>query len=191
MAQLKTVISSWKVVLSALYTQKTQNCKFFFQQNCWENRCPYMKLLKESLQLWKKVVVCVWKITAFFADSFVVCEGLYSHLQYTKVITISRITWARIISWRKKFSWSHKGGMYLTLTQTGSDTPSPSPWDKWKTISYHTFFPRPFMCHTYHREADMLIYMPQRVVTRLYNERSDGVLRWWVKYSMPVILTHR
>ena len=33
--------------------------KDFSKKICRENRCPYIKLLKKSLQLWKNVVVCM------------------------------------------------------------------------------------------------------------------------------------
>ena len=44
--------------------------KDFSEKNCCKN--PYIKLLKKSLQLWKKVLVCMDDI----AVSVVVCEGL-------------------------------------------------------------------------------------------------------------------
>ena len=40
-------------------THYTQNCKDFSKKSRWENRCSYKKLLEKSLQLWKKVVVCM------------------------------------------------------------------------------------------------------------------------------------
>ena len=48
-----------KVIKTALRPSHTT--KIFtkiFQKNLCKNLCPYIKLLKKSLQLWKKVVVC-------------------------------------------------------------------------------------------------------------------------------------
>ena len=53
-----------RIVVSFMYRLKALTHykdfhKDFSKKNRWENCCPYVKLLKKSLQLWKKVVVCM------------------------------------------------------------------------------------------------------------------------------------
>ena len=51
--------SSYDESLKAL-AHYTRNCKDFSQKIVgYENSCPYVKLSKKSLQLWKKVVMCM------------------------------------------------------------------------------------------------------------------------------------
>ena len=51
--------SSYDESLKAL-AHFIQNCKDFSQKIVgFEISCPYVKLLKKSLQLWKKVVMCM------------------------------------------------------------------------------------------------------------------------------------
>ena len=52
----------------------------FSKKNRFENRCPYIKLLKKLLQLWRKVVVCM-EDNKFFVVTVVVCEGLNNLLK--------------------------------------------------------------------------------------------------------------
>ena len=69
--------SSDLVGLISPYTLHTK-LQRFSSKSQWEILCSYKELLKTSLQLWKKVVVCMEDKTAFFADSCVVCEALYT-----------------------------------------------------------------------------------------------------------------
>ena len=48
------------------YTLHTKLQRFFEKNRC-ENRCPYIKLLKKLLQLWKKVVVCMEENCIFYS----------------------------------------------------------------------------------------------------------------------------
>ena len=62
------------IVYMPLHIQHTK-LQRFLSKNCYDNRWPYKNLLKKSLQLWQKAVLCL-KITAFFAALCVVCKSL-------------------------------------------------------------------------------------------------------------------